>query len=249
MPQLDIVDLRCSAGTAPGFDFSSPEPLLAELDRNGVARAVLGPIGSWAAVEHDAGDEELRRWCRRWPDRFGRWASVNPWWPDAPARLRRLLDAGALGLQLVPAVQGFSLLQPDLVEPLLEVSGTTGTPVYVVTGVPIAAEPLQLTELARRHPELTFVMGRSGRTDFALDLLPAAAAVPNIVVETAYNAGEVIRDCVERLGAHRVAFVSDAPFNDVDLELRRIAGAALPQQSLRAVLAGTAQALLGDRAR
>jgi hypothetical protein len=57
--------------------------------------------------------------------------------------------------------------------------------VYVVTGVPVADEPLQLAELARRFPRVTFVMGRSGRTDFSLDLVPALTSAANLVAETA----------------------------------------------------------------
>ena len=240
----ETVDLHCAAGEAPGFDFSAPEPLLEQLDRHGVHRAVLGPIGRWAAVDNEAGEAVLRSWCERWPDRFARWACVNPWWSDAAARLRRSLEEGAAGLKLIPAGQGFSLLQLPLVEPLLAVAAEARKPVYVVTGVPVAAEPLQLAELARRFPDLTFVLGRSGRTDFALDLLPALTAAPNLVAETAYNGSGLIRTIISVVGAHRVAFASDAPFNDVDLELDRVTAADLPVEQASAVLGGTARRLL-----
>lgn len=244
MSASEIVDLHCAAGAMPGFDFCAPDPLLDQLDRHGVTRAVLGPIGRWAAVEEEAGDAVLRTWCDRWPDRFARWAAVNPWWPDAAVRLRRLLAGGAVGLKLIPAMQGFSLLHLPLVEPLLAVAEEASTPVYVVTGVPIASEPLQVAELARRFPGVTFVLGRSGRTDFALDLQPALRAAPNIVAETAYNGPGLIRSLVDTLGADRVAFASDAPFNDVDLELDRVSAAQLPSEQADLVLGGTARRLL-----
>jgi predicted TIM-barrel fold metal-dependent hydrolase len=84
-------------------------------------------------------------------------------------------------------------------------------------------------------------MGRSGRTDFSLDLLPALAAVPNLIAETAYNGGELVRDLVAALGAERVVFASDAPFNDLDLEIARIQRAGLAPDDLRAVFAGAAR--------
>lgn len=244
MSASEVVDLHCAAGVMPGFDFCAPEPLLEQLDRHGVTRAVLGPIGRWAAVEDEAGDAVLRTWCERWPDRFARWGAVNPWWADAAARLRRVLAGGAVGLKLIPAVQGFSLLHLPLVEPLLAAAEEARKPVYVVTGVPIAAEPLQVAELARRFPGVTFVLGRSGRTDFVLDLLPALRAAPNIVAETAYNGPGMLRTLVDTLGADRVAFASDAPFNDVDLELGRVAAAQLAPEQAAAVLGGTAGRLI-----
>ena len=244
VPSDGCIDVHCAAGVVPGFDFTAPEPLIAAMEAHGVAHAVLGPIGAWAAVEHERGDDVLREWCRRWPGRFSRWVTVNPWRSDAQDRLVRALDDTAAGLKLIPAVQGFSLLQQALVAPLLDVARGAGVPVYVVTGVPVAAEPFQLTELARRNPDVTFVLGRSGRTDFALDLLPALLAVDNVVAETAYNGPSLIRQLADELPPGRLVFASDAPFNDLDLELDRVERAGLPPDVRSDVLSGAAEHLL-----
>lgn len=235
------VDLHCAAGWAPGFDFTDPEPLITAMDANGVDHAMLGPIGGWAAVAHEDGDAALRAWCARWPQRFSRWVTVNPWYPDAAQRLAAALTPDVIGVKLLPAVQGFSLLQLPLVAPLMSVAARAGRPVYVVTGTPVASEPFQLAELARQFPDLTFVMGRSGRTDFALDLLPALQAVPNLVAETAYNSGAFVRELVATLGADRVAYSSDAPFNDMDLEIARVQRAELGADAEATVFAGAAR--------
>ncbi len=239
------VDLHCAAGSAPGFDFTSPEPLLAAMDASGVGHAALGPIGRWAAVDNEAGNRELQKWCERWPGRFSRWVTVNPWYPDAAARLAASLSADVAGLKLIPAVQGFSLLQQALVRPLLEVAAEHGKPVYVVTGVPIASEPFQLAELARRFPTVTFVLGRSGRTDYSLDLTPTLRAVDNIVAETAYNGPELIAELAALIGPNRIAFASDAPFNDLDLEVARLRRADLSANARHAIFTATARRLLG----
>lgn len=240
-PPDGTVDLHCAAGVEPGFDYRSPERLLAAMDACGIAYAALGPIGHWAAVAHEEGDRTLRAWCDRWPGRFTRWVTVNPWYPDARARLLASLTDGVAGLKLLPATQGFRLLQPGLVDPLLDVAEQTGKPVYVVSGVPVSSEPLQVAELARRRPGVTFVLGRSGRTDFVLDLLPALQAAPNLLAETAYNGAGLIRDLVHTVGADRLAFASDAPFNDLDLEMSRVGRARLDPDESCAVFTGTAR--------
>lgn len=237
--------MHCAAGSAPGFDFSDPVPLLEAMDLAGVDHAVLGPIGRWAAVEHEAGNRELAAWCARWPDRFSRWVTVNPWYADAATRLAVMLgDDDVVGIKLAPAIQGFSLLLPALLDSVLDVAEGAGVPVYVVTGVPVASEPFQLAELARRTPGVRFVMGRSGRTDFSLDLVPALEAVPNLVAETAYNGAALIADLVARLGGSRVVFASDAPANEVDLELARVHRAGLSEVDRCAVLGGSARTLM-----
>ncbi|GAA2584153.1 hypothetical protein GCM10010399_12690 [Dactylosporangium fulvum] len=208
------------------------DELIRLLDAHGVERAVLGPVGRWVAVDNREGNEALSAAIRRHPDRLLGYACVNPWYGiRAVDELRRALDAGLCGLKLEPARQGLRLLDPQLV-PVLGAAAHRGVPVYVVTGVPIAAEPLQLTELARRWPGLTFVMGRSGRTDFSTDLIPALAAVPNIVAETAYNGPGDLRRIADAIGAHRVVFAGDLPANDLGLELARVARTGLTLGSL-----------------
>ncbi|PZF84232.1 amidohydrolase family protein [Jiangella anatolica] len=238
-------DAHVAAGEHPSLPTLDVDDLLRVLDDGGVGRAVVGPVGRWLAVDNEDGNRTLAGWCAAHPDRLAHWATVNPWYGSrACDELRRALAAGARGLKLAPSVQGFGLLSP-LLEPVLDVAEEHGRPVYVVTGVPVASEPLQLTELALRRPGLTFVMGRSGRTDFSLDLLPALTGAPNLVAETAYNGASLIAALVTALGAGRVLFSSDAPFNDVALELERVDRAGLSGDDRAAVLGGAAATLLG----
>jgi len=196
--------------------------LLADLDLHGVERALLGPVDRWAAVDNREGNDAVLALVGRHPERLGGWAVANPWRGRRAADdLRRALDAGLLGLKVIPHQQGHSLLQPGLLEPLLDLAAERHAPAYVVTGLPIASEPLQVTELARRWPEVPFVMGRSGRTDFALDLHPALGGAPNIYAETAHNGSGELDAVVKGIGAERLLFASDWPENDLGLELRR----------------------------
>jgi hypothetical protein len=100
------VDLHCAAGAAPGFDFTDPERLLSAMDAADIGHAALGPIGHWAAVAHDECGEVLRGWCARWPGRFSRWVTVNPWYPDAATRLAAMITADVTGVKLNPGEQG-----------------------------------------------------------------------------------------------------------------------------------------------
>lgn len=237
-------DAHVAAGEHPSLPTLGVDDLLRALD-GGADRAVLGPVGRWLAVDNEDGNRTLAAWCDAHPDRLAHWATVNPWYGErAVAELRRAFAAGARGLKLAPSVQGFGLLSP-LLEPVLDVAEEHGRPVYVVTGVPVASEPLQLAELALRRPGVTFVMGRSGRTDFSLDLLPALTTAPNLVAETAYNGASLIAGLVAALGAGRVLFSSDVPFNDLALELERVGRAGLADADRAAVLGGTAATLLG----
>jgi hypothetical protein len=244
---MTVIDAHVAAGELPSLPTLQVGGLLRALDDGGIERAVVGPVGRWVAVDNEDGNRTLAGWAAAHPDRLAWWATVNPWYGSrAQAELRRAFAAGACGLKLSPSVQGFGLLSP-LLEPVLDVAEEHARPVYVVTGVPVASEPLQLAELALRRPGLTFVMGRSGRTDFSLDLLPALTTGPNLVAETAYNGASLIARLVSELGAARVLFSTDVPFNDARLERERVERAGLSDADRAAVLGGTATALLLDR--
>lgn len=219
-PQL-VIDGHVTAG--PGLYFNTdPAQLIEAMDRSGVGRAVLAPSDGWLAVDNREGNDQILAWTRRWPGRLLGYATANPWLGErALAELERALDAGLRGVKLHPARQGFMLLEP-IVEPILALAARRSAPVYVVTGVPVASMPLQLAELARRFPETPLIMGRSGRTDFALDLLPAARLAPNIYIETAYNLPSTLGAIAQAIGPGRLLFASDAPFTNLELELGKL---------------------------
>lgn len=131
------------------------------MDRPGAAHAVLGPIGRWTAVEHERRAEALGGWAR-WPARRSRWVTVNPWWSDAADRFAAPLGPDVVGLDMAPPVQGLTPLNVELVESLLAAVNRHSLSVYVVTGMPVNSEPLQLAELARCFPDVTFVLAVRG---------------------------------------------------------------------------------------
>ena len=82
----------------------------------------------------------------------------------AAARAR----CGGRALKLDSALQGFDLLDGQA-EPLVAFAIESGWPVYVRTGTPPHALPLQVAWLAARFPEGSFLLGKAGATDFSHD--------------------------------------------------------------------------------
>ena len=119
-------------------------------------------------------------------------------------------------------------------------------PVYVRTGTPTHGLPLQLAALAREHTDVTFVMGRSGATDFSGDGPHALALAANLVADSAHVEWPTrLVAAAPELFGHRVVFTTDAPFADPDLELARATEAGLPSATRAAVLGGNLAKLRG----
>lgn len=242
---MRIVDAHCTIGDGRHCSLS-PDELVRQLDELGIEAAVVGPPDRCVAVANREGNDLVLDACRRHPGRLIGFAAVNPWYGrGAVAELRRTAAAGARGLILHPSLQGF-LLADDLPDPVVAIAAELGLPVYVPTGTPVASLPLQLTELARRFPEARFLLGRLGHTDFWIDSIPSVAAAPNLYAEISYKQPHVIEEAVATLGAGRVVFGSDAPWNDLRLELEKFMAADLDDRAREQVAAETLLSLLPE---
>lgn len=224
----------------------SVEQLLATMDLLGIDRALVAPAEHFVPVRNRDGNELTAEAARRSGDRLLAYAVATPWLgEEALDELRRAREAGARALKLDPALQGFDLLDGQ-VEPLVAFAIDAGWPVYVRTGTPPHALPLQVAWLASRFPEGSFVLGKSGATDFSHDGPATLAAAPNVYADSVYVEWPTALAAADPPGSGgRVVFTTDAPFADPAIELRRVTDAGLADNVESAILGGTLSRLLG----
>jgi uncharacterized protein len=243
---MAVIDNHCHVGKGIRKQLSA-EQLLRQMDRHRVERAVICTVDQFIAVQNRAGNDEILAAVRRWPDRFWGLAAVNPWFlGEGVDELRRCLEAGLSGLKLHSALQGFVLSDP-IVHPLVETCRALGGVVYAHTGTFISAEPFQLAELARTFPEVPMILGHSGFADLWLDAVPAALQSPNIFLDTSLIDLMNVGNAVEKVGAARVLFGSDAPESDLDLELQKLAMVEMSAEDRRRILYDNAMRLWRKR--
>jgi uncharacterized protein len=218
--------------------------LLASMDRLGIDRALVAPPEPLIPVRNREGNELTTDAARRSGQRLLAYAVATPWLGGASLdELERAREAGARALKLDPPLQGFDLLD-GLADPLVAFAVESGWPVYVRTGTPPHALPLQLAALAARFPDGSFLMGRSGVTDFGRDGPAALEVAPNLFADTAHLNWPVA--FAARAGENsRIFFTSDAPFADTEIELARVVEAPLDEATRAAVLGGTLASLFG----
>lgn len=235
-------------GADTGVD--SGADLVATMDRAGIDVAVVSPGDAEIAVRNRAGNDRMLSLTRRHPGRLLAYAVANPWYgAEAVAELDRALSAGACGLKINSALQGFLLLD-EIVDPLVEVVRRHGALVYAHTGTPVQALPLQLAELAGRFPGVPFVMGRSGRTDFRTDAIPAMRIAANVYADTSHDFPRTgLANTLAAVGPERMVFCSDFPFADMAFGLRCTAAAEMDDGARAAVLGGNLLTLVPERLR
>lgn len=177
------------------------------------------------------------------------WA--NPKSGDAVREAREYLEHPSfLGMKLHPLLDGYHPDEP-FVWPLIELLIEKDLPVLIHCGTPIFTLPWSIEELARRYPEGKFVLGHMGHTnivyiDGAIDV---AERNSNIWLETSgMPMSSKIREAVNRVGADRVMYGSDAPFHEPQVEQLKVKLAGLNEEESEQVMHRTAHDLfLGNK--
>jgi predicted TIM-barrel fold metal-dependent hydrolase len=240
-----VVDGHCHLGAGHEYR-QTAEQLLSAMDGQGVNRAVVCPVDRCIAVDNREGNDLVLQAARTHPDRFYAFATANPWYGDrALAELRRAVGEGARGIKLHPPLQGFMLCD-DLVFPIIELAGQMGIPVFIHTGTPAYSQPTQLAELAQRFPQVPFIMGHMGSTDFKFEAIPSALLSPNVYLDTSWILPALLTRAVQAVGAERVLFSSDSPIGDLSVELGCRKAADLTPEQRAKVMGGNILRLLGE---
>ena len=241
-----IFDAHARIGTNRDSALSAAE-LLATMDRAGIDRALVAPSERQISYDNREGNEAVAAAAARSDGRLLAYAVANAWRSDAVDELARARDDGAVALAVDSSLQGFDLMD-GLLEPLLEFASKASWPVYIRTGSPPGHLPMPVALIARRHPHLNFIMGRSGATDFWIDAVPALHDAPNLFADTSYAPWDTVLSAMASdplIGAHRIVFSTDLPYATAVGEVKRIADWPLADDVRSAVYGGNLSRLLG----
>lgn len=241
---MRITDAHCHIG--PGAAYSqSPEELLRLMDRHEVQSAVVVPADKFIAVYNREGNDLVLEAALQHPGRLIPFAAVNPWYGDkALDELGRALDSGAAGLKLHPPIQGFQITD-EIVFPVVELAVSRSKPVYLHTGTAVCSSPFQLTELAMRYPEGTFIMGHAAYADYWNDVEASVGCVSNVYVETSQHLASFVLHLSRQLGAGRIIYGSDSPKADMGIEIEKITRFIELPEERDVILGGNLRGLLG----
>lgn len=217
----EILDGYCTPGTERETILPSAE-LLRQMDRAGIARAVIAPEDREIAAHNAAGNQRILTLARAGGGRFIPACSANPWFGAAAiSEMQQAVAEGARMLVLAPALQGF-ILGDELTDDLLTAAGKMNLPVYVHTGPHSAAAPSQLALLAERLSSTRFILGHCGSTDHAWDM-PSIfkLRLPNLWFELSFVRPWGMPAYGSLADESRWIFGTSAPRNDPEFELRR----------------------------
>jgi len=211
------IDGYCTLGVDREYTLTE-SALLQAMDRAEVDRAVIASVDRFLAVDNREGNDVLLNTASSHADRLIPSCSVNPWYGHAAIQeLKRALGEGARILVLHPFVQGY-LANDELVWPVLDVVAQEDIPVYIHTGPPGNSTPWQVVDLAERYPSVDFIIGHCGATDFWNDVVEAAKAADNVVLESSLARPFLFAGYLKEVGKRKGIMGSFAPLNELTFE-------------------------------
>lgn len=228
-------------------------PLIAAMDRCSIDRAVVCAGGLldpcllaeqviWGGhQEVDADNDALLQECHESDGRLVPFYFANP---HRGADTYRVRATDFRGVEVSPAVHGVPLTDERTAQ-VVAVAADVGHPVYTVTLGREGSAPRDLVTLARRFPEVDFVLGHCGFIGIDLTAVRDVVDQHNISVETSGCYTSIARAAVRRLGAHRVLFGSEFPGQDPSVELAKYRALALHRDDWLQVSYDNALRLLG----
>lgn len=240
-----IIDAHAHVGQGR-YKSLAPEELLRQMDEHGIDRAVICPVEEQIILHNREGNDFILAQVRQRASRFIGFAVANPWYGEAAVEeLKRALGEGLRGLKFHSTFQGFSVNDP-IAYPLVEVAAEHGVPVYSHTGSAHFGEPFKLAELARRYPEVSFIMGHSGASDFWNDVPRCHQFAPNILFETSRNGPANYNHLMLNIGADCLVFGSNAPESLYPLEMASIRDVVKEQSDLDKIFGQNIARALGE---
>jgi predicted TIM-barrel fold metal-dependent hydrolase len=248
------VDFHVHRPTRRGFwglaDYG-PDAYLELMDAMGVDTSVILPLDG-IVFDAPVGNDEVAAWCAYDRRRLVPFCTVAPREPGAAAELRRCVtELGMRGLKLHPWLQGFHPLEAS-VEPVCREAARLGVPVLLHDGTPPYSTPLQIAQLAARHPDVRFVLGHGGLHDLWPEAIAAVRRHANVYACMTSLTPRTMTRLIDALPADRLLFGTDAGLARIEDhgyarerwdELRAL---GLDAATERAIVADTPAALLAQ---
>lgn len=228
------------------------EKLLRYADRMGIERLCLSMGLNWS---RDPSPDELRqqnddvlRAVKRFPNRAFGFVYLSPKHVDASlAELERCVANGSMvGVKLWVALRCNDPRLDPLIHRAAELKAVILQHTYVKStgNLPGESTPADLVELARRHPQATFICGHTGG-----NVEIGARAIrdcKNIYADLCGSdpCAGMTELAVRELGADRVLYGSDAGGRSFASQLAKVHGAEIPESAKRKILGGNLKRLL-----
>lgn len=242
-----IIDVHAHIGGSwlGFFDGVDADGFVKIMDKYGVDKAC---ISSWQHLcDPIIGNNDVFEAMQKYPNRIIGFCVLCPrlkW--DMGEEIDRCVQKGMKGIgELHPAANEF-YADSTLVDPILEKARQYKIPVLFHSDSTERAHPRLVGNVAKRHPDVTIIIGHSG-LDTYHEAIQVAKANPNVLLDTTEipNVANIIELFVKNVGAERVVWGSDTPAFNTGVEMAKVKLANISQKEKDMILGENIARILG----
>lgn len=219
-------DVHISPVNEPGR--IQAEELMLRMEKAGVDRAL-----AWLQPHYfrdvEVGNRYIHESAKKYPDSILGFGWVDPHFGLEKAKetiSRCINEYGFFGVKLNGAQNEFYIDSDEFSLPIIEEIARTGKAIafHIGTDAYEATHPFRLAKIAARFPEIPILavhMGGVAMSDLTNAMIEVAAIYSNITLIGSAVKTRAILKAIKVLGAQRVCFGSDTPFDLMHVEVAR----------------------------
>jgi predicted TIM-barrel fold metal-dependent hydrolase len=210
----------------------------------GITIHVASILGTWGAtsptyfpspVDLEHANDAMLALQRAHPRSIRGYVAVNPnYTAHAEREIRRRLEAGMIGVKLAASRRA----DDPLLDPIARLAREHGAPLLQHIWQhrrrdwpgQEASDAVELCALARRHPEVCFILAHIGGGGDWLHSIRAVRDVPNVMVDLSGSGvdGGMLEACVDAVGVERLLWGCDLTIETGWAKLRYLAHLLTP---------------------
>jgi predicted TIM-barrel fold metal-dependent hydrolase len=248
---IPIIDAHIHLGEDMDGSSCSEGELLRLMDENRLQQGLVLPFNEAEADDNFLSATQKNLALRqRFPDRILCGFRVDPK-KDFQGTVGFARENRIPVMKLHPTSQEFKIDSPCLRDLLDDIQESGYRPLVFVhtdiipeegTGCEMLNCPKDVIQVARRYPDLCFVIAHCGRWCEATRI--GIARVDNVYIDTSIAPLFLIRKCLSIVGSDRVVYGSDYPYSHPRIELEKIHLLNLRDKDAEAILGGNLRRVL-----
>jgi len=238
--------------TVPDLQFDDPEGLERCLDHYGIDRAVLLPPDRMLLPPRDVmfyqANEAVARAVERLNGRIIGAMRINPLFPaeEISEEIRHFAEErGLRGIKMYPRADMYSSADLTVLAPVMESAERYGIPVLFHSGHAPRDLPSLQAYTAKHYPRVRVIIAHIGLHEFLWEAIIAAKELENVYVDMSQAWPFDIKTFVREVGAHKMLYGSDAPFQSPKVEQMKILECDLSPEELRLIFSENAKRVWG----
>ncbi|MCP4386285.1 MAG: amidohydrolase family protein [Hyphomicrobiales bacterium] len=258
---MKVIDTHIHYGTdrnvaahtcCPNLITGDAESVIAFLDEQNASHGVLFPHDRvmsppWDA-DYDKANAQVGVAATRYPDRIAGLARINPTFGGEHTQtlIDRYVDEwGCRGVKLVAGYDFYRPNDMSVMGPMLDKCEEYDLTVLFHSGDASRDLPYLQAQAAKAYPKVRFVLAHIGMHAFLWEAIIACQEYQNITVDMSQAFPFDIKTFVANVGADRLTYGSDAPYQSTRVEQEKLRVIDLDEADLRKVFRSNALRIWG----